>query len=125
MIEPQGGCQQWQDGWEDAEALVRAAGDYVRPSDDLRPRVLETARAESHERWAQRRIWQVALAVALLGLCSTSFHGRLTKSAARSAGGLQAAAIAPHIEAGHDGWSMVDSFTDLRRRHAAMLRLTP
>ena len=29
---------------EDIEALLRSAQDYVRPSEDLRPRVLEAAR---------------------------------------------------------------------------------
>ena len=51
--------------WDDVEALVRAAGQYVRPSEELRPRLLETARAESRERQAQWRFWQLALAVAL------------------------------------------------------------
>jgi hypothetical protein len=121
MIEPIDRCE----GWDDVESLVLAAGNYVRPSDDLRPRVLETARAESHERWAQRRIWQVALVIALLGVFSTSVRGRLEVAAPPSGIALGAGAMARPAEFGNDGWNMVESFTDLRRRHAAMLRLTP
>lgn len=112
-------------GWDDVEALVRAACNYVRPSDDLRPRVLETARAESHQRWAQRRIWQVALVIALLGVCSTSVRSRMEVAAPPSRMALEAGAMARRAEIGNDGWNVVESFTDLRRRHAAMLRLTP
>jgi hypothetical protein len=111
--------------WDDVESLVRAAGNYVRPSDDLRPRVLETARAESHERWAQRQIWQVALVVALLGVCSTSVRSRMEVAAPPSGIAFERGAIARRAESGEDGWKMVESFTDLRRQHAAMLRLTP
>jgi len=121
MTEPLGRCE----GWDDVEALVRAAGNYVRPSDDLRPRVLETARAESHQRWAQRRIWQVALVIALLGVCSTLVRSRMEVAASPSGGPLAAGAMSRRVEIGEDGWNIVESFTDLRRRHAAMLRLTP
>ena len=131
MAEPLDRCEQW----DDVESLVRAAGNYVRPSDDLRPRVLETARAESHERWAHQRIWQVALVVALLGVCSSSVRSRLEVAAPPSGMMLETGAMARRAEAGNDGWNTVgwntvgwntvESFTDLRRRHAAMLRLTP
>jgi membrane glycosyltransferase len=50
------------------EALVRQAGNYVRASDDLRPRVLESARAVRNEYRVQRWLWQAAFSVALLGM---------------------------------------------------------
>lgn len=118
MIEPleQGG------EWSDMEALVRAAGGYVRPSEELRPRVLETARAEAGEHQAQRRIWQVALAIALLGLLSSAATTRWDV-ASPLPGVLHVQTVGQ--QAGVDsGWSMVESFTDLRRRQAALLRLT-
>ena len=126
MAEPLDCCEQS----DDVESLVRAAGNYLRPSDDLRPRVLESARAESNERWAQRQIWQVALVVALLGVCSTSVRSRLEVAAPPSGIALGTGAMVRRAEAGNDGWNnvgwnTVESFTDLRRRHAAMLRLTP
>jgi len=121
MAEPLDRCEQW----DDVEALVRAAGNYVRPSDDLRPRVLETARAESHERWAQRQIWQVALVVALLGVYSSSVRSRLEVAAPPTGFAFETGEFAQRAEAANDGWKMVESFTALRRQHAAMLRLTP
>jgi len=109
--------------WDDVEALVRAAGSYVRPSDELRPRVLESARAESHERRAQRRIWQAALAVALLGAMVAAAASRSDVPPSVSAGMLQTRAAVQTAEGGAAGWSIVDSFTDLRRRQADLLRL--
>jgi hypothetical protein len=38
------------DGFDDLEATIRAAGSYIVPSDDLRPRVIETARERASER---------------------------------------------------------------------------
>jgi hypothetical protein len=110
--------------WDDVEALVRAAGGYVRPSEELRPRVLEAARAESSERWAQRRILQVALVVALWGGISTATGGRWEVTAPFSAGLLQVHAELRPAEGRAADWSMVESFTDLRRRQAALLSLT-
>ncbi len=108
--------------WDEVEALVRAAGGYVRPSEDLRPRLLETARAESRERQAQWRIWQLALAIALLGAVATIFGTRSDAAASFSQGALQVQAEVRPAEAGAAGWRIVDSFTDLRRRQAALLR---
>ena len=109
--------------WSDMEALVREAGGYVRPSEELRPRVLETARAEAGEHQAQRRIWQAALAIALLGLLSSAASTRW--DIASPLPGVLLQAPAERQQAGGDaGWSMVESFTDLRRRQAALLSLT-
>jgi len=121
MAEPLDRSEQW----DDVETLVRAAGNYVRPSDDLRPRVLESARAESHERWAQRQIWQVALVVALLGVYSSSVRSRMEVAAPPTEIAIEMGAMARRAESSEVGWKMVESFTDLRRQQAAMLRLTP
>jgi ferric-dicitrate binding protein FerR (iron transport regulator) len=110
--------------WEDAETLVRAAGGYVRPSDELRPRVLEAARVESRERQAQRRIWQAALAITLLIGILAAAGSRFDLPAPFSASMLQAQANVRAAEGDGAGWSMVDSFTDLRRRQAALLNLS-
>src|SRR5262245_2406696 len=110
--------------WDDVEALVRDAGRYVRPSEGLRPRVLETARAESRERRAQLRLWQVALVVALWGAISTTSASRWELTAPFSAGLLQMQTDVQPAEGGGAGWNMVESFTDLRRRQAALLSLT-
>lgn len=115
--------------WDDVEDLVRQAGGYVRPSDELRPRVIEAARAESSERRAQRRIWQAALALAVWGIISTATAGPLSTDSPFSAGMLHAQAELRQAdmhqaEIGAAGWGMVESFTDLRRRQADLLRLT-
>ncbi len=110
-------------GFDDVESLVRAAGNYVRPSDDLRPRVLETARSESRERRNQRRMWQLALVVALLGVFTTAERARWKAAAAAPGILVEAAALVGGDETADSGWGLVDSFTQLRRRHAAMLRL--
>ena len=112
----------------EVEALVRSAGDYVRASGDLRPRVLETARAERSERRAQRRIWQVAILVVLLGMFTTTVRqgqgifGIERSRAATGAGQLLFSSEAL-TGSGESNWEMVDSFTELRRRQAELLRL--
>lgn len=52
------------------EAMIRSAGNYVRPSDDLRPRTLEAARHAGGKRRLNKRIVGLAAAVLLLGLCN-------------------------------------------------------
>ena len=47
------------------ESLIRAAGDYVHPTDDLRPRTLETARRRCRQ---QRRASGMAIAALLLAV---------------------------------------------------------
>jgi hypothetical protein len=105
--------------WREIEALVRAAGHYVRPSEELRPRVLEAARRESMERSVRRRICHAALALGLL-LGAATGMGR-EELPAFSAGALRQAEL-NSTEGGAIGWSMVESFTDLRRRQANLLR---
>lgn len=121
------------DEWSDVESLIRAAGNYVRPSEELRPRVLESARAEARERLAQRRIWQVALAIALSGALLAAVASRGSSPASFPAGILTAqAALRPadaregalhSAEGGAAGWSIVEAYVELRRRQAALLGL--
>ena len=110
--------------WNDVEALMRAAGGYVRPSEELRPRVLETARTEFRERLAQRRIWQVALVVAILGAISIAVGDPRYAGVPFSASVLEVQPDVRQAEGGAAGWSTVEAFTDLRRRQAALLSLT-
>ena len=52
------------------KATIRSAGNYVRPSDDLRPRTLETARnARGKRRWSK----QIAAAAAAARSCYRPF----------------------------------------------------
>ena len=111
------------------EALVRQAGNYVRASDDLRPRVLETARTERREYRAQRWLWQAALSVVLLGILAAAMGRRPDATPAKR---IDAITETAHVCTGEEGaaasgkdatWELVDAFTKLRQRHAALLRL--
>lgn len=112
---------------DDIEALIRSARDYVRPSDELRPRVLEVARSEHRERGM---LWRVGLAVAFLLLIAARINAGLDRheampstdlSALRSLQILSRPDTAPR--AGDAAWDMVESFTQLRERQAELLRL--
>jgi hypothetical protein len=109
---------------DEVEALVRVAGDYVHASEDLRPRVLEAARA----RRGQLRIWQVAVFIVLAGVFVTSVCYRPQAAARKTATTVDAGQIFSQPEAraryGDSAWEMVESFTQLRRHHAELLRLT-
>jgi hypothetical protein len=108
------------------EALVRSAADYVRPSDDLRPRVLECARSVTKERQAKRWIGHLAtcaLALGLLVAATRQPDAAASREPARAALGYRLLWTAqPTIGASDASWSMVDSFTELRRRQAELLR---
>ena len=112
-----------RDDWSDVELLIRAAGSYVRPSEELRPRVLEAARVELGERKAQRRIWQVAIAIGLLGTMFAVAGDRMPVTPTFSHGMLQVSPEARQADGGAAGWSIVEAYTDLRRRQAALLSL--
>ena len=62
----------WHDTAGEVEAMLLAAGDYVRASDDLRPRVLEAARLQRRELRARRMIRRAAVAVVLLAAFTAS-----------------------------------------------------
>jgi hypothetical protein len=97
------------------EALIRSAKDYVQPSEDLRPRILEAARS-------QRRVMSclrhAAAMLLMAGAFATGLHGM---------NGFVFSTTTPEqllSSAAHDNWGLVDSFTELRRRQAIMLGST-
>jgi hypothetical protein len=110
----------------DVESLVRAAGDYVRPSDDLRPRVLENARTVRKERQAQRWIGHLAACALVCGLLAAAVEtpsSVATRETAAAALGYRLLwNTQPTVGASDTSWSMVDSFTELRRQQAELLR---
>ena len=110
--------------WTDVEALVRAAGSYIRPSDGLRPRVLEMASIEFREQRAHRRIRRVAIVVFIVGAISMAAAGRWHAANPHSASMLEVHPGTMQAEGGTPGWNTVESFTDLRQRQAALLSLT-
>jgi hypothetical protein len=115
---------------DDVEAVVRAAGGFVRASEDLRPRVLETARIQRGERHARRGIRQMTFVVVLLALFTTASrnqwdarqNGGYRSLFAARFGGTSAEILA--LERKDPSWGIVEAFTDLRQRHAEALRLS-
>ena len=121
----------WCEPIDDIEAMVRAAGDYVQASDDLRPRVLETARIQSGEQRAQRRIRRMAILFVLLAMFTPSSrdpveaagdHPWNTLSVASSESAFSQTAAAVDRGGGDFGWGLVEAFTELRHQQAAALR---
>lgn len=119
----------WETPLDDIEAVVRSAGEYVRASDDLRPRVLEAARLQHGEHRAKRRIRHVAVCVLLLAFCHVA-EWRGSRDQQSPPNGMLAAAgfhelfsptQAASIRSGDGDWRMIDAFTKLRRQQAQLL----
>jgi hypothetical protein len=116
---------------DDIEALVKAAGQYVRASDDLRPRVLEAARMQCGEQRAQRCIRHLAVCTCLVAFFNIAIWQRWDDEPSRPNAMLTAAgfhevfspAAAVSIRNGDGDWRMIDAFTKLRRQQAQLLRL--
>ena len=118
---------------DEVEALIRSAGQYVRASDDLRPRVLENARSQCSERRLQRRFWQTAAVVLLCGMLTSSLVDRSSPGTGSKSHAapwtspiftpVEAAAQSAGAQASDPSWQMVESFTQLRLRQAQLLRL--
>ena len=116
------------ESFEEVEALLRSAANYVQVSKDLRPRVLEAARLNSGERGIRHYIQQAALAAALLTWCVTASVDRFDlrddlRNVSLAAAAAPVAGQAIGGGAGDAGWDLVDAFTELRVRQAGVLRL--
>jgi hypothetical protein len=121
--------QTGNNSWEDIELLVRRAGGYVSPSEDLRPRVLEAARLQRAEQRGQSCLRQVAAFIALLTLFTTIYRPEESSTSLvafeqsvsfdQESGEMQSA-VSPRT--GDGDWRMIDAFTKLRRQQAQLLR---
>jgi len=69
------------DRFAETEALIRSAGRYVWPSDDLRPRVLEAARERVGQRHTRYRLAVMMVAAALGVMTGVSVSNHLQASA--------------------------------------------
>jgi hypothetical protein len=110
--------------------MLRAAGDYVRASEDLRPRVLEAARAQCGEQRARRFIRHAAVCVVLLASFMASVSQVPETAGADQEVALNAAdsrtmfsRAQTYAARGDIGWGMVKAFTELRCRQSAAFRL--
>jgi hypothetical protein len=101
------------------EAMVRHARRYIRPSDDLRPRVLEAAKEHCGDRRAERRLGDLwfALAVLLVFVLPAIHRYALVQSAAsiHAAGEVERRAeeLASQPQVGIH-WSLAEAFTQWR-----------
>jgi hypothetical protein len=111
---------------DEIEALVRAAGEYVQASEDLRPRVLESARQQRCESKAQRLIARLALGVLLATtLTASSPSGSVDARHPLASAALYRASLPLPTAANADndiGWNMVEAFTEMRRQQSEVLR---
>jgi hypothetical protein len=115
-----------------AEALaaiqqaIRAAGDYVVPSEDLRPKTLEAARQLCEDRQGGIRFGRFAALLLLCMVVSVPIAERLTawydRVASPSSSQLQQQAL--QISSDRDigpHWGLFEAFSQLRRSQAARL----
>ncbi len=113
----------WQERYDEVEALVQAAGGYVQASDDLRPRVLETARTEVGELRGRRWVRQASLAAAIVGIAvsiRTTTGGIEPKIG--DAEVVYEQASQKSVGAGGFGWALVQAFCELRERQSEKLQ---
>lgn len=100
------------------ERKIRAAGGYVAPSDDLRPRILEVARERcSEQRHVRRASWLAMATISLWVACwplSIWASGLREKLTAPSSSEIQSQAI-EHSQRpnGSFDWGLVEAFDRL------------
>lgn len=103
----------------DLEALILSAGSYVRPSEELRPKVIEKARSERRENQLLHWLWQGALAIALTGVAFTNF--RTFSSPLLDTADQRPSEVAAQDREGPH-WHAVESLNAVRRRQASFFR---
>jgi hypothetical protein len=120
---------EWHDDISEVEAMIRSAGDYVKVSRDLRPRVLDKARLVSGERRVRRYIRHVGLVAALLTWSVTATVDRMNSASDIRELTLATATAYPTVNSHVNGgaaeaaWVLVDAFTEVRGKQAEVLRL--
>jgi hypothetical protein len=66
-----------QQHWDDpVESMIRQADNFVRPSDELRPRILEAGRQWQADQQAQTQLGKFVIASLLLFLLGSTFVDR-------------------------------------------------
>jgi len=113
----------WQERYDEVEAMVQAAGGYVQASDDLRPRVLETARTEAVEFRGRRWVRQASLAAAIVGIAvSIRATTGVDQPRIDDADAVYEQASQKSVGAGGFGWALVQAFCELRERQSEKLQ---
>ena len=116
-----------QPAFAQLESMVRAAGRYVEPTDDLRPNVLEAAHEACRQRHMSRRLGGLAILVLLLA--ATGFSDFLRSSqlgpAFVQSSELHRRAAQSVVEGGvGTNWALYEAFSELRREQADLLNHT-
>ncbi len=107
------------------EAIVRAAGGYVCPTDDLRPKALEAAKFASWQRRISLRLGGMALLVSLFNFTGLPEHfvpSRLGLGAIQSEELYRRAAQNVHEKGTSSHWALFEVFSEHRRNQAKRLR---
>jgi hypothetical protein len=112
----------WQERYDEVEAMVKAAGGYVKASDDLRPRVLETARTESTERRGKWWIRQFSIAAAVTGVALSIGLSTYEQGPKLGPDEVYEQAVQKSTGAGGFGWALVQVFLDLREDQSKRLQ---
>lgn len=104
------------------EQTVFAAGNFIRPSEDLRPRTLEAAKEHCAKRRLRLTFSSMAIAIALLSLISIPLGARLRERRSQT--------VSPSIEIQHRAieyatsagfgpdWGLTEAFSQLRASQA-------
>ena len=115
---------QWQPEFARLESIVRTAGGYVRPTDDLRPNTLEAVQDACLQRRTNFRFGGLAVFIVLLA--ATGFPGFLFSSHLgpafvqsselhrRAAENALQSSVGSH-------WALYEVFSQLRREQADLL----
>lgn len=116
-----------RDGLRQVEEMVRAARDYVSPSDDLRPRLLESVRVGRRSE-GQRRllisvvapalVLVVALTNHLLDVRQTLNEASTRRQVARTMSSLQSN-LGEQVNRQY--WGLADAFFLVKQQHAEAL----
>ena len=108
------------------ESAVRAAGEYVQPTDDLRPSTLEAARESCSRRRWNFRLGAVAMVVIALAICDlpsrivASRAGQAEKPSQviRSYDLHQQASLRTAHSGFDSSWAVYEAFSELRKKQA-------
>jgi hypothetical protein len=114
------------ESFDSLESIVRAAGGYVQPTDDLRPRTMEAAREScSRRRWNFRL---GAVAIVVIALAISDLPSRIMASQAGQLDNpsqvirgydLHEQASLRMVHTGFDSsWAVYEAFAELRKKQA-------
>ena len=107
----------------DIEASIHAAGNYLRPSEDLRPRTLELAHQQNDDKRSGRRFQTVISVLVMFVLIIAPAAERWGRSPGTLAGPSDAEIHAKAIQLAADSgigtdWALFETFSQWRRELA-------